>query len=135
MQRKLTKRHFFTPTRRRAHHGSAIVLCLLAVAVSSVATLTIVRSQRRATARASALLDRTAGDAIAQGLLHRQIALVKRDGGLKKIDIDPVVEKLGYTKSRVVFQDDPVNRVLSFQVYLHPDAPLNLPAASGSVKY
>lgn len=59
---------------RPQSRGSAIVLAILAIAVVSMASITIVRSHRRANFRQSAVQARTQGRLIADGLVHREIA-------------------------------------------------------------
>ncbi|MEM8911113.1 MAG: hypothetical protein AAGC97_05040 [Planctomycetota bacterium] len=61
--------------------GSAMVLCMLAVVVLSLGSLTIVRGHRHLNASVAANGDQTRGRAVAEGLLHRHLARLRAAGG------------------------------------------------------
>lgn len=66
-----------------------MVLCMLAVAILSISALSIVRSHRRINARAMAVGDQARGIAVAEGLLHRHVALARHSGGVVLPQTDP----------------------------------------------
>lgn len=70
--RGITKHSVRVP--RSPQQGSAILLCFLAIAVLSVASISIVRSHRRLNIRRSVALSTVQGRFAAEGLMNRQIA-------------------------------------------------------------
>lgn len=90
--------HRRPPARRCRRQGSAIVLCMLAVAVLSLSSLAIVRGHRRLNARVASVQNEARGRAVAEGLLHRHIARV-RSGGAASSTTDPALRATPYDRA------------------------------------
>ncbi|TWT92276.1 hypothetical protein [Neorhodopirellula pilleata] len=105
--------------------GSAIVLAILAIAVVSLAGVTIVRSHRRMNFRQSAVQARTQGRLIAHGLVHREIAFrrVTPSGPTAPIDQTlsdfPLFENAQCIANNV----DVANQMMDTSVILYPGGP------------
>ncbi|QDT03351.1 hypothetical protein K227x_17330 [Rubripirellula lacrimiformis] len=70
-------------TRHHRRQGSALLICTLAATVLSMATLAIVRSQQLAIARIDATRTSLSGQATADGLMQRTIAMLRVDPTLQ----------------------------------------------------
>ncbi|MEM9364891.1 MAG: hypothetical protein AAGD07_02770 [Planctomycetota bacterium] len=115
---------------RDPRRGSALVLCMLAVAVMSLSAIAIVRNQQRASLRARSVRDRAMGQAVADGLMHRHVALVRNSGGFVPVNPDPELDSLGYDQTQTTLSVDTVNNEVSVSVLLYPTAPAGRPASS-----
>lgn len=123
-------KRFCLTKKRSQRRGSALVLCMLAVAVMSLSAIAIVRNQQRASLRAHSIRDRVVGQAVADGLVHRHVALVRNAGGLVAENSDPDLDALGYDQTRTTLSVDTSTNEVSVSVLLYPTAPLSQPAAS-----
>lgn len=111
---------------RPAHNGSAIVLCILAIAVISLASVTIVRSHRRMNFRRSAIKARSHGRLIADGLIHREIAFTRQPSLAGRTPLDPDLKTmLGFENAQAVASNfDATGETMTVQVLLYPGAPV-----------
>lgn len=112
---------------RRA--GSAVVLSFLAMAVMSLAAISIVRSHRRANIRASNVRQQVEGRLVAEGLIHRNVALARTNGVLPIASLDAELSDSSFPNAWMTTPViDTVNQTVSLQVYMYPGA--TQPAAS-----
>lgn len=105
--------------------GSAIVLAILAIAVISMAGITIVRSHRRMNFRQSAVQARTEGRLIAHGLVHREIAFRRQTPLGIVVPIDQTLNAFPQFENAqsVTTNVDAINQVMDTSVILYPGAP------------
>ncbi len=109
--------------------GSAVVLSFLAMAVMSLAAISIVRSHRRANIRASNVRQQVEGRLVAEGLIHRNVALARTNGVLPVASLDAELSDSSFPNAWMANPViDPVNQTVSLQVYMYPGA--TRPAAS-----
>jgi hypothetical protein len=115
----------------RQRKGSAIILSIVAIAILSMASLTLLRSFRRMNFRHSATIGHAQGQMIADGLIHRRIAFerlaltnpaILRDAGLKQFPRfeDAVVEPQPLPNSSIPRL---APTTLTIEVKLYPNAP------------
>lgn len=110
---------------RRPRRGSAILLCFLAMAVVSVASITIARSHRRLNIRRSVTQSSVQGRLIAEGLTQRQIAYQRTHPSLVVAPVDKTLSKVnGFedAQARVVALDVP-QQTIEMEVSLYSGAP------------
>ena len=107
-------------------HGSAIILCMVAIAVISVASITVVRSHRRLNFRRSATQARSHGRLIADGLVHREIAYNRQSPSSGPAPSNPELETMpGFEKARASVSDyDKAGETMTVDVLLYPGAPV-----------
>lgn len=96
--------------RRSNRRGSAILICALATAVLSMATIAIVRSQQHAVRRVDAARASVTAKMTADGLMQRAVAMLRTNPALATTFNDPhvrnssafvVVQPLSSDESRV----------------------------------
>ncbi|WDQ19222.1 hypothetical protein [Rhodopirellula sp. P2] len=125
--RKSCVAHELRPDLRRS--GSAVVLSFLAMAVLSLAAISIVRSHRRSNVRSASVRQQVEGRLVAEGLIHRNVALARANGALPVASLDA---ELASTSFPDAWMAPPVidvaNQTVSLQVYMYPGA--TVPAAS-----
>ncbi|MEO9596033.1 hypothetical protein [Rhodopirellula bahusiensis] len=103
--------------------GSAVVLSFLAMAVMSLAAISIVRSHRRANVRAANVRHQVEGRLIAEGLIHRNVALAKTNGVLPVASLDAELSNSSFPDAWVAPPViDTTNETVSLQVYMYPGA-------------
>jgi len=109
-------------TRRR---GSAIVLCCLAMAVLSLASIAIVRSHARLNVRRSTTISQTHGRMLADALLHREIAWRRNPGNTTSAPTRTLLRDLPRYPSASVSIDQVslVDNTIDLSVRLYPAAP------------
>ena len=107
-------------------NGSAIILCLVAIAVISVASITVVRSHRRLNFRRSAVKARSHGRLIADGLIHREIAFNRQFPSSGPAPLDPALRTMpGFEEARAaVIALDLAGETMTVAVQLYPGAPV-----------
>ncbi|KLU03945.1 putative signal peptide and transmembrane protein [Rhodopirellula islandica] len=99
------------------------------MAVLSLAAISIVRSHRRSNVRSANVRQQVEGRLVAEGLIHRNVALARANGALPVASLDT---ELGTTSFPDAWMAPPVmdvaNQTVSLQVYMYPGA--TVPAAS-----
>lgn len=104
-------------------NGSAVVLSFLAMAVISLAAVSIVRSHRRANVRSASVRDQVEGRLIAEGLVHRNVALARTNGSLPLVSLDAELSTSAFPDAWMAPPVvDVANQTVSLQVYMYPGA-------------
>ncbi|EMI44390.1 hypothetical protein [Rhodopirellula sp. SWK7] len=112
--------------KRRPRRGSAILLCFLAMAVVSVASIAIARSHRRLNIRRSVLLSSVQGKLIADALTHRQIAYQRINPSLVLAPIDKTLASVtGFENATAkIVSVDTTEQTLEMDISLYPGSPV-----------
>ncbi len=112
--------------KRRPRSGSAILLCFLAMAVVSVASIAIARSHRRLNIRRSVLLSSVQGKLIADALTHRQIAYQRINPSLVLAPIDKTLASVtGFENATAkIVSVDTTEQTLEMDISLYPGSPV-----------
>lgn len=120
------RRHMLEQTnhsRDACRNGSAVVLSFLAMAVVSLAAVSIVRSHRRANVRSASVRDQVEGRLIAEGLVHRNVALARTNGSLPLVSLDAELSTSAFPDTWMAPPVvDVANQTVSLQVYMYPGA-------------
>lgn len=114
-----------TCQRGQRRQGSAIVLAILTIAIVSLASITIVRSHRRANFRQSAVQSRTQGRLIADGLVHREIAFHRTSPSVGLTPPDRSLQALpAFSQAQAISSNiDATAETMDASVTLYPGAP------------
>ncbi|MCM2369746.1 hypothetical protein [Aporhodopirellula aestuarii] len=115
-----------TKSNRASRRGSAILLCYLAMAVVSVASIAIARSHRRLNMRRSVTLSSVQGRLVADGLVHRQIAYQRINPSLVLAPIDKTLADItGFEDATAnIVAVDTTAETFEMEIALYKDAPV-----------
>ena len=111
-----------------------MLLCFLAIAVVSVASIAIARSHRRLNMRRSVTQSTTQARFVADGLVNREIAYRRLAAGAGVAPADKYLSKLpGFEKAAIKLTAiDPTTQTIGVDVMLYSGAP---PIRRASVSY
>lgn len=73
----------------KQRHGSALLVCTLAAAVLSMASIAILRSSQRSIARVDALQNSSQGRCVTEGLFQRSVAILRTSPNTSGTIVDP----------------------------------------------
>lgn len=110
---------------RSSRHGSAIILSVVAIAVISLASITVVRSHRRMNFQRSATKLRSEGRLIADGLIHREIAFSRQVPLKGQAPSDPALKLFpSFEECQTKISDvNATDETMTVEVFLYPGAP------------
>ncbi len=121
--KRLNQPHRYVSSRSR--RGSAMLLCFLAIAVVSVASIAMARSHRRLNVRRSVMQSTTQGRLVADGLVNREIAYQRLVAGVGVAPADRSLRKLpGFEQAAInLTAIDPTAQTIGVDVMLYSGAP------------
>jgi hypothetical protein len=104
------------------------------MAVLSLAAISIVRSHRRLNIRSASVRQQVEGRLVAEGLIHRNVAIARTNGALPTADLDAEISASSFPDAWLAPPVvDAANQTVTLQVYMYSGA--TTPAASVTTSF